>query len=180
VIRPPVLAALLVAALACGCGGAREDAPSPAPPVPGPAAEPAADLRVLPLGAPREPGEGVAARVEIAATPATRERGLTGREGLPRDTGMLFVYPDDRAIAFWMKGCPDALDAAFLDREGRILNIHSMAPGSGVPDEDLPRYASAGPARYVLEMETGWFARRGIRAGHRADLREALRGVEAR
>jgi uncharacterized membrane protein (UPF0127 family) len=180
VIRPPSSAVLLLAAAAAACGGAREESPSPAPPEPAPAMAPSAALRLLPLGAPPVAGEGVVARVEIAATPEARERGLMGRADLPRDTGMLFVYPGDRELAFWMKDCPVALDAAYLDGEGRILNVHSMAPAVGVPDGDLPRYPSAGPARYVLEMESGWFARRGLGKGDRADLREALRGVVAR
>jgi uncharacterized membrane protein (UPF0127 family) len=102
------------------------------------------------------------------------------RDFLPPDQGMLFVYPEDRPLGFWMKNCSLPLSAAFLDREGRVLNIEEMGPGSGIPDDDLPRYHSAGDARYVLEMEAGWFARKGVRPGDVAALLEALRGVEPR
>ena len=135
-----------------------------------------------PAGLPRVsfPSRGAEAEVEVADTLEERERGLMFRDFLPPDRGMLFAYPDDRALGFWMKNCRLPLAAAFMDREGRILNIEEMAPGEGVEDEDLRRYHSAGDARYVLEMESGWFARKGIRAGDRADLGPALRGVEPR
>lgn len=165
-------AALLLAAAAvaaCGSGTGTTVPPGPA-----------AALVVIPAGAPLPEGARAVARVEVSADPAARERGLMGRDVLPPDSGMLFVYPDDRDLAFWMKNCRSPLAAAFLDREGKVLNVREMAPGAGVPDDDLPRYGSAGPARYVLEMEGGWFARKGIGPGDRVDLSAALRGVAAR
>ncbi len=165
-----------LALAAAACGGGREAGP-------GAGAVPRTVLVVLPAGAPpgeRAAGEGAEARVEVAATPAAREHGLMGRDVLPPDTGMLFAFPEDRSLGFWMKNCRSPLAAAFMDREGLILNIQEMAPGDGIPDGDLPRYASRGQARFVLEMEGGWFARKGIRPGDRADLSAALRGVEAR
>ena len=158
-------AALLLAALAASCACS-----------PGPAAPP--DDGGLP--AVTFEGRGARARVEVAATPEARERGLMFRDVLPEDQGMLFAYPDDRVLGFWMKNCRVPLSAAFLDREGKVLNIEEMAPGAGIPDDDLRRYESAGEARFVLEMEAGWFARRGVRPGDRADLKAALEGVVAR
>jgi hypothetical protein len=122
----------------------------------------------------------VVARVEVASTPEARATGLMGRDALPADTGMLFVYPAERPAHFWMRNCRSPLAAAFLDGTGRVLNVAEMAADDGSPDDALPRYASAGPALYVLEMESGWFARKGIRPGDRADLSEAVRGVTAR
>ncbi len=135
-----------------------------------------------PSGLPRVafPGRDAEAEVEVAATVEERERGLMFRDFLPPDRGMLFAYPTDRELGFWMKNCRIPLSAAFLDRDGRILNIEEMAPGAGIPDDDLRRYRSAGEARYVLEMESGWFARKGVRPGDRADLGPALRGVVPR
>ena len=162
----PALALCLLA----GCGGPRDGATPP----------PTAALLVLRPGAEAPPGAAAVARVEVVSTPRDRERGLMGRDALPPDTGMLFVYPGDRRLRFWMKDCRGPLSAAFMDREGRILNVAEMAPGAGIPDEELPYYASEGEARFVLEMEGGWFARKGIGPGHRADLSAALRGVEVR
>lgn len=173
--------AIGLALAAAACGGARDPGTGT-----GSAAVPGIALVVLPAGAPApapgDPAGGrtAVARVEVAADPASREHGLMGRDILPPDTGMLFAYGGDRSLGFWMKNCRSPLAAAFMDREGRILNIEEMAPGDGLPEEDLPRYFSRGAARYVLEMEGGWFARKGIRPGDRADLSAALRGVEAR
>jgi uncharacterized membrane protein (UPF0127 family) len=145
-----------------------------------PAADPLVALVAVPVDAPEPRGARAVARVEVAATPEARERGLMDRDRLGADRGMLFVYPEDRDLGFWMKNCPLALAAAFLDRDGRILNVAEMAPGAGVPDGDLPRYRSAGRARFVLEMEGGWFARKGIGTGDRVDLSAAVRGVAVR
>jgi uncharacterized membrane protein (UPF0127 family) len=106
--------------------------------------------------------------------------GLLHRSALATDTGMLFAYPDDAPRAFWMKDTRIPLAAAFLDAEGRILNIQEMSPATGIPGADLRTYPSRGPARVVLEMESGWFARKGIREGDRVDLGAAMRGVAPR
>ncbi|MCK6480925.1 MAG: DUF192 domain-containing protein [Planctomycetes bacterium] len=170
---------LCLAALSPGCAGCGRPPSGPVGPGPaGSAAGPA--LVLLPLGAPPS-GRGLPeARVEIAAEEPARRRGLMGREFLRPGEGMLFVYPSDAEREFWMKDCPLPLAAAFIDAAGRILNIEEMAPGAGLPEDRVPRAASAGPARYVLEMEGGWFARAGIAAGDRVDLEAALRGVVAR
>jgi hypothetical protein len=59
----------------------------------------------------------------------------------------------------WMKNTWLALSVAFLDASGRIINIEEMQPQT----ED--NHCAARPARYALEMNAGWFARRGLRAG---------------
>ncbi len=164
-------ALLLAAALAACC--------SRAPGV-GPAAPPRPALRVLPERG-TGPADGVpAVRVEIAADPESRSRGLMGRDLLHPDAGMLFVYPEDRELHYWMRGCRIPLAAAFLDAGGRILNVAEMPPGAGIPDGDLRYYDSRGRARFVLEMEGGWFARKGIGPGDLVDLAPALRGVVPR
>lgn len=163
--------AILLAASLAACGGGKGAATTASSPV---------VLRVLPREAPSA-GDGIPeARVEIAADPAARERGLMGRTSLPPDGGMLFVYPGEDERHFWMKDCHIPLAAAFMDGTGRILNIEEMTPGAGLPGEELRTWDSAGPARFVLEMEGGWFARRGIGAGDRVDLEGALRGLEVR
>jgi len=169
-VRRRLSALLLGSALlaGAGCGGGPGAAP---PPVVGEAA-----LRLLPLGSAVPATGGPVAWVEVAADPDAWARGLMDRTVLPEDTGMLFAYPTDAPRSFWMKNCALPLSAAFLDASGTILNIREMAPGAGVPDDRLPFYDSLGPARYVLEMEAGWFAARGIRPGDRVDLAAALQG----
>lgn len=97
--------------------------------------------------------------VEVAATPQTRETGLMNRFSLQQDHGMLFVFEVPQPLAFWMKNTYVPLSIAFVDRNGRILNIEDMRP------QDESTHWSKGPALYAIEMRQGWFTSRGIGAG---------------
>jgi uncharacterized membrane protein (UPF0127 family) len=97
--------------------------------------------------------------VEVVATPADRSRGLQHRESLPDDHGMLFVFPHERVLTFWMKDTPLPLSIAFADAGGRIVRIADMEPLSAAP------VSSGQPARFALEMSRGWFERRGVFVG---------------
>ena len=97
--------------------------------------------------------------VEVAATPQTRETGLMNRFSLQQDHGMLFVFEAPQPLAFWMKNTYIPLSIAFVDRNGRILNIEDMRP------QDESTHWSKGPALYAIEMRQGWFASKGIAAG---------------
>jgi uncharacterized membrane protein (UPF0127 family) len=99
--------------------------------------------------------------VEVAATPSTRETGLMNRFSIPPDEGMVFVFPQPQPLAFWMRNTYAPLSIAFIDADGRILNIEDMAPRS----DDT--HDSKGIALYALEMRQGWFRRHGIEAGAR-------------
>lgn len=96
---------------------------------------------------------------ELAFTRADRTRGLMQRESLPEDHGMLFIYPTETPLAFWMHDTPLPLSIAFADAGGRIFRIAEMEPYS---EELIP---SGRPARYALEMNRGWFERRGVFVG---------------
>jgi uncharacterized membrane protein (UPF0127 family) len=98
---------------------------------------------------------------EVAASPETRERGLMFRYDLKEDEGMLFVFPSAQAQSFWMKNTPLPLSIAFIDAKGFILNIRDMMPFT------TDGHRSDGEALYALEVNRGWFAQRGITAGHR-------------
>jgi uncharacterized membrane protein (UPF0127 family) len=150
--------ALLLLLLA-GCGGGSADAdgePTGKPP--------ASDLRTVTIDA--SGGEEVEVRVEIADTDAERQRGLMGRTALPEDRGMLFVFGGEQVLSFWMKDTHIPLSIAFMDSEGRIVDIQDMKP----LDDDPPHYVSAEPARYALEVNQGFFEERGIKVGDRAEL----------
>lgn len=115
---------------------------------------------------------GHAISAAVAATPALREKGLMGRRELSENEGMLFVFPQAARHAMWMKNTPLPLSAAFIDPEGRILNIEEMIPWS------LDEHAARAEALYVLEMRGGWFRRHGVRAGDRIDgLKRAGKGI---
>jgi len=98
-------------------------------------------------------------RAEIAADDRTRGIGLMFRPALGRNEGMLFVFPEKGTHCFWMKNTLIPLSIAFLGDDGRIVNIADMAPRAEA--SHCPQQA----VRYALEMEQGWFARRGIAAG---------------
>jgi hypothetical protein len=98
--------------------------------------------------------------VEIAATPATRERGLMYRRFMPVDRGMLFEFERDEPVAFWMKNTDIPLDMIFIARNGRVTRIAERAePFSETP---IP---SGGPCAAVLELNGGVAAQIGLRAG---------------
>lgn len=102
-------------------------------------------------------------RAELAHTEDSRRQGLMHRDRLGENNGMIFVYPAPEITAMWMKNTLIPLSVAFIDAKGRILNIEDMTPLS----EDA--HGSRGPAAYSLEVNRGWFARRGIKAGDRVE-----------
>lgn len=109
----------------------------------------------------------VRVRVEVADTPATRERGLMGRTSLDDDAGMLFVWDGDAASAFWMKDTLIPLSVAFIDADGTVLRILDMEPCRADP---CPLYDPQVRYRMALEMRQGAFSRWGVRPGDRARL----------
>lgn len=102
-------------------------------------------------------------RAEAANTEESRRRGLMFRDRLGENSGMVFSYPEAGVNAMWMKNTRVALSVAFIDRNGRILNIEDMEPFSE------QSHASAGEAAYALEMNRGWFRKRGIKARDRVE-----------
>ena len=102
---------------------------------------------------------------EIAADRASHLCGLAFRNDLPSDYGMLFVYARDQIVGFWMQNTFIPLSIAFLDRDGRILEIHDMEPL-----DSTRRYISRSPVRYALEVRQGWFADNGIKVGDRLEF----------
>ena len=100
-------------------------------------------------------------RAELAATAPTREIGLMHRESLAPNHGMLFVFDDKGGYCFWMRNTLIPLSIAFVDDDGSIVNIADMAPGS--EQSHCPSKA----VRFALEMEQGWFEKRGIGPGEK-------------
>jgi len=98
-------------------------------------------------------------KAELANTPKTREIGLMFRESLAPNHGMLFVFREKAGHCFWMRNTLIPLSIAFLDDDGTIVNIEDMAPRS--EDSHCPKR----PVRFALEMEQGWFGKRGLAAG---------------
>ena len=98
-------------------------------------------------------------QAELAQTHDQRSMGLMFRERMPANAGMLFVFDQPATQCFWMKNTPLPLSIAFLADDGTVVNIEDMKP------QTLDSHCSTKPVRYVLEMNQGWFAKRGIKAG---------------
>lgn len=105
-------------------------------------------------------------QVEVAHTDANRQLGLMNRREMPAHGGMVFVFPQYARHCMWMRNTFIPLSVAFLDEQGRILNIADMQPQT----EDS--HCAAAPARFALEMNQGWFRERGLKPG------DAIRGVD--
>lgn len=157
-----VLFSLLLAGMASGCGG--EPAGSGQTTGGGTDSDGSTGTRSVTIAA--SGGDEVEVQVEVADDDAERQRGLMGRTALGEDKGMLFVFDGEQELSFWMKGTLIPLSVAYMDSEGRIVDIQDMKP----LDDELPHYASAEPAQYALEVNQGFFDERGIEVGDRAEL----------
>lgn len=100
---------------------------------------------------------------EVAATQENRMTGLMQRRSMPANQGMLFVFTQPQRHCMWMKNTLLPLSVAFLDEEGRILNVEDMQPQT----ED--NHCATKPARFALEMNLGWFRQKGVKPGQKID-----------
>jgi uncharacterized membrane protein (UPF0127 family) len=102
-------------------------------------------------------------KAEVAATEIDQATGLMYRTQMGTDEGMLFVFKDSTRRAFWMRNTYLPLTVAYLDDQGILINLEDMQPQTENP------HWSAGPAKYALEMNQGWFAKRGLGPGLRVE-----------
>ena len=96
---------------------------------------------------------------QVAASPQERQTGLMHRKEMPANEGMLFVFEQPATQCFWMKNTLLPLTAAFVADDGTIVNLADMKP------QTTDSHCSTKPVRYVLEMNQGWFGKKGIKAG---------------
>ena len=165
-----VLALLLV-----GCSGTQADPDAQSQKTPQASGTPAGEkdttsgpsgLRTLTIDT--SAGKKVEVRVEVADDPYERARGLMYRTALGKDRGMLFVYPDEQDLSFWMKNTLIPLSIAYIDSEGHIVDILDMKP----LDDKPPQYRSSEPVQYALEVNQGFFEEKGVKVGDRVNLPE--------
>jgi uncharacterized membrane protein (UPF0127 family) len=102
--------------------------------------------------------------VEIADSPAERQRGLMYRETLEPDRGMLFIFESSRMLSFWMRNTYVDLSIAYIADDGTIIDILDMY---ALDETSVP---SSAPARFALELNQGAFDRLGVFEGDRIDL----------
>jgi uncharacterized protein len=121
-----------------------------------------------------EPANGPQSRVslEVAADEAARERGLSKRTQLPPGTGMVFLFPADTSVAFWMKDTLVPLQIAFVGGDGRVVGVFEMPPCRADP---CPTYAPTRPYRYAVELPSGAFTAAGINEGDRVVAEDPAR-----
>jgi len=98
-------------------------------------------------------------QAEVARTPEQRSTGLMFRTTMGTSEGMLFAFDEPGVQCFWMKNTLLPLSVAFVDDDGGVVNIENMKP------QTLDSHCSKKPVRFVLEMNDGWFAKRGIKPG---------------
>jgi uncharacterized membrane protein (UPF0127 family) len=107
--------------------------------------------------------------IEVARTVEARSQGLMHRTALPEDAGMLFVFEEDGRWGFWMKNTLIPLSIGFIDRTWRLLEIQDMDVAPDPAKGPFPIYEPRAPYRYALEVNRGYFARRGIVPGARME-----------
>jgi uncharacterized membrane protein (UPF0127 family) len=100
-------------------------------------------------------------RAQVAATFEQRQTGLMFRREMPTHEGMLFVFEEPSQQCFWMRNTLIPLTIAFLADDGTIVNLADMQPLSE------QSHCSKSAVRYALEMNLGWFAKRGVKPGYR-------------
>ena len=116
--------------------------------------------RHLPAGAGRRRGQDGAAGG--GGRPGRPGQGLMGRTEVPEGTGMVFLYPEDVAEAYWMKNTLVPLSIAFVAADGRVVSVAEMTPCKADP---CPSYPPAGPYRYAVELAAGSFGAAGVGPG---------------
>ena len=99
--------------------------------------------------------------VGIAESTSELTRGLSGRESLAEDEGLLFVFPNIAKESFWMKDMNFPIDIIWLDENYKIVHIKENA----LPEDYPETYTPSSPAKYVLEINTGIVAEAGIQLG---------------
>lgn len=107
---------------------------------------------------------------EIADTPVLQQRGLGYRDELKPGTAMLFVFPDAAVRTFWMKGMRFCLDIIWIESGAIVGAAENACPMPEVEPDDLPRYSSGVPVRYVLEVPAGWLALNGFGPGTAVEI----------
>ena len=100
-------------------------------------------------------------KAEVAAKEAERQQGLMFRKKIGPNEGMIFLFDTPGKVCMWMKNTFIPLSVAFIDDNGKIINIEDMQPHT------TNSHCAKEPVRYALEMQSGWFKQKNIKAGNK-------------
>lgn len=98
--------------------------------------------------------------IEVARTERARETGLMYRRSMPRNHGMLFIFPSEQPVSMWMKNTYIPLDMVFVSRKGRVTSVTRDA----VPMSETI-ISSGPPAFAVIELNAGAASAMGLDVG---------------
>jgi len=107
-------------------------------------------------------------KVEVAMTESQRIKGLSGRDHLDADSGMLFVFPQSGINTFWMRDTKIPLDIIFIN-EGKVVEVTTLDPE--LPGVPTPSYTPQNPAKYVLEVNAGLIDGNKIKTGDKVEIK---------
>lgn len=112
--------------------------------------------------------KGQSIKLEIADSPEERQKGLSKRESLPQDTGMVFIFDKDDTYSFWMKDMQFPIDIIFL-KDTKVVSVFHEVPafvGQGdAKTQNMTLYAPKTPANRVLELNAGQAKKYGLKEG---------------
>ena len=112
---------------------------------------------------------------KIALTEREKAKGLMGVRQMGENEGMIFVSDFPHMASFWMKNTPIALDIAFVDAQGKLLEAKQMFPH----DETAVR-SSSSDVCYCIEMNRGWFRKNSVKSGDFLDMKKFYEAVKQR
>jgi uncharacterized protein len=107
--------------------------------------------------------------LEIANTPEKRRLGLMNRKSMAANHGMIFYFPDEQVLSFWMSNTLIPLDIIYVSAEGEVVSIHQMQP------LDETSISSDHPAKYAIELNQGAAAKTGVKVGDKLAIPAGLR-----
>ena len=99
-------------------------------------------------------------KLEIANTEAERNKGLMFRKSMAEDEGMIFVYPIERELSFWMKNTHISLDIVFIDSNWKVVGLIERLPILSLESRRSPK-----PGKYAIELLAGMASKLGIKEG---------------
>ncbi|MBI4570385.1 MAG: DUF192 domain-containing protein [Chloroflexi bacterium] len=150
-----LIALLALFAAACGSDGGGEPAAVATPDATALASGPLIDVRI----------GGLIVHAEPARTAQERAHGLSGRDALPEDGGMLFFLGEERMPSFTMNQMRFPLDFVWISRDLRVADVTEHVPHPALAGETLNNIQPGVPVLYVLEVDAGTIEENGVEVG---------------